>query len=497
MLHYFLGLWIDDQGVLFDIVNSAYYGIILTAIVIGCVMLSRKMIALGYDRKRVIGFLVVFFCLALPLGYYSSRAANMFYYPVQYWNIHLFMEQLLRGTKHTFHACLIVPVIMTGVLIRLFRFRFWQVFDAIFLHIPLVHAIARVACLMAGCCWGHEINLEILGTRLSFHNPIPLYESLFNLLLFFFLKRVFALEHEHEEKCGFLLSMLARVRVDGKIVALYLACYSVYRFSIEYIRTNPVIAFGFTQAQLVMIGFFGMACFIVLKSKIKRTRQTERITTVTRMDYFSLAGFLVSYVVLATTVVSLFYSDIIDWPFRGYHSYIKLYYNVFLYTLFAALCTLFCFWLKLVDPNWLRFFRWKKFSNVFWVGLLISCLYSVYLFQMNRWNFHGGAYLIPILLFSLLNAYSEEVIYRLAFLNILDKVLGVHVAANVFQALLYGVTHYFIGGMKFAFFAFLYGMLLGTITKENRSIIPAMVCHFCIDIGNVGLPLLIVRNYFF
>ncbi|MBI9093045.1 MAG: prolipoprotein diacylglyceryl transferase [Desulfobacterium sp.] len=497
MLKYFLGFWINSRGVLFDIVNGAYYTIILTAIVIGCVFLYRKMIALGYERKRVLGFLLTFFCLALPLGYYSSRAANMFYYPVSYWNIHLFMDQLLRGTKHTFHACLIVPVIMTGMLIRLFRFRFWQVFDAIFMHIPLVHAIARVACLMAGCCWGHEICLEVFGTQVRFHNPIPLYESLFNLLLFFFLKRVFALEHEEKKVSGFLFTRIARIRVDGKIVALYLGCYSVYRFSIEYIRTNPVIAFGLTQAQLVMIGFFTMAGFIVLRSKLKRTEKTERTAIPSRRDCSSLAGFLVSYMLLVSLVVSLFYFNLIDWPFRGYHSNAKLYYNVFLYGVFAGLCSLLCFWLNRVDSNWLRFFRWKKISNVFWLGLLISCLYSVYLFQVNRWNLHGVGVVVPILLFSLLNAYSEEVVYRLACLTLLEKVFGVHVVANFFQAFLYGVTHYFIGGIKFAFFAFLYGMLLGTITKENKSIVPAMVCHFCIDIGNVGLPLLIVRNYFF
>ena len=43
-----------------------------------------------------------------------------------------------------------------------------------------------------------------------------------------------------------------------------------------------------------------------------------------------------------------------------------------------------------------------------------------------------------------------------------------------------------------AVFAFVYGLLLGAIVEKNDSVIPAIICHFCIDIGNIGLPLLIM-----
>ncbi|WDP90812.1 MAG: prolipoprotein diacylglyceryl transferase [Desulfobacter sp.] len=506
MLRYILGVWIHDPFRVRDLVNNVYWSIIVIAIFTGCCLIYKKLIGLVQDKKRVRIFMVVFFGLALPLGVVSSKAANMFYLPVHYWSVDRFIEEFFNGGQQTFHTSIMIPVVMAACLIRLFRMNFWKVFDIIFLYVPFSHAIARTACLMAGCCHGHRICLDIFGFSACFKNPVPLYESIFNLVLFYFLRRVFSLIYPtgkepdtslFERTFGPFFQGLEQRVQGGIIVALYLIGYGIWRFNIEFIRTNPIVELGMTQAQLVMICFGVLALVILFRGRIRPLKDRLREGILKKKENQSLMGFLLSYFFLVLLIVGLFKYRIIDWPFRSYGSFSKIYFNVFLYALFAVMCSGFFFWLRPLNIRISPFFKWRRFSHIFWVGLVISSAYSVYLYHFNTWNLGGMAYWPPIFLFSVLNAYSEESIYRLTLSSVLERLFGSHVAANLGQALLYGGTHYFIGGARFALFAFLYGILLGTVTKENKSIIPAMICHFCIDIGNIGLPLLIVRNSYF
>jgi membrane protease YdiL (CAAX protease family) len=103
----------------------------------------------------------------------------------------------------------------------------------------------------------------------------------------------------------------------------------------------------------------------------------------------------------------------------------------------------------------------------------------------------GSEYWPPVVILSFLNAVSEEVFYRLVFYQLLKKALSGPVVANLIQSLVYSSVHFLIGGVQFAAFAFCYGLLLGLIMERNRSVTPCIICHFCIDIGNIGLPLLV------
>lgn len=98
--------------------------------------------------------------------------------------------------------------------------------------VSLGHAIGRLGCFAAGCCWGIECDLP---WAVKFHDPVAwnltgvpletalhptqLYESIVELLLFAWLFRLASKPHP-----------------PGRIIGLYLLLSSIARFIIEFFR---------------------------------------------------------------------------------------------------------------------------------------------------------------------------------------------------------------------------------------------------------------------
>jgi prolipoprotein diacylglyceryltransferase len=70
-------------------------------------------------------------------------------------------------------------------------------------------------------------------------HPTPLYELLFGI-------------------GGFLLLWKLRTRPypDGKLFMIYLMLASVFRFTIEFLRLNPRVIAGLSEAQVFAVGLF-------------------------------------------------------------------------------------------------------------------------------------------------------------------------------------------------------------------------------------------------
>lgn len=134
---------------------------------------------------------------------------------------------------------------------------------------------------------------------------------------------------------------------------------------------------------------------------------------------------------------------------------------------------------------------WNRFSYTFFIGLAVSIYYCFELFVLKGFCFRGPAFWPPVLAMSLMNAAGEEVIYRLALYNLIKRAPYPIWTANIVQALAYALIHFMIAGAVFGFLSFVYGLVLGIIAERNKSIIPAFICHFIIDLGVIGMPLLL------
>ena len=121
--------------------------------------------------------------------------------------------------------------------------RCFETFDVFAPGIALGHAIGRLGCLAAGCCWGTECHLpwaitfsnpeanQLTGVPLNVPlHPTQLYESLAEVL---------------DLRCfcfGGFASRTRRARSSG----LYLILYSSVRFLVEFVRNHEqAMSLGF------------------------------------------------------------------------------------------------------------------------------------------------------------------------------------------------------------------------------------------------------------
>jgi phosphatidylglycerol:prolipoprotein diacylglycerol transferase len=116
------------------------------------------------------------------------------------------------------------------------------------------HAIGRLGCFAAGCCWGKPTHAwwgvrftnplanQLVGTPLNEAlEPTQLFESAVELANFFL-----------------LMWMLKRKRFDGQVFGAYLILYGVARFFLEFLRGDPgrgeVFGGLMSGTQLIALG---------------------------------------------------------------------------------------------------------------------------------------------------------------------------------------------------------------------------------------------------
>jgi phosphatidylglycerol:prolipoprotein diacylglycerol transferase len=120
--------------------------------------------------------------------------------------------------------------------------------DIIAAGIPLFHFFAKIGCFLAGCCYGvqSKIGFTYHNSQLTEANdimrfPVQLLESLFCIILFFYLNFLFI-----------------NNKFKNKLLYLYLLIYSAGRFFIEYLRGDASrgIWFYLSTSQIISILIF-------------------------------------------------------------------------------------------------------------------------------------------------------------------------------------------------------------------------------------------------
>jgi len=173
-------------------------------------------------------------------GWYSAHPGDIFS-----------MAMLQAGG--VFYGGLIAAVALSLWYIRRNRLPVLATCDAFAPGIALGHAIGRLGCFAAGCCYGRPTALpwgvtftsslahQISGTPLNVAlHPTEIYESLFEFCNFLFLYWLFK-----------------RKTSDGQVLGAYMLLYGVARFFIEFVRGDPErgSVFGglMTGTQLISI----------------------------------------------------------------------------------------------------------------------------------------------------------------------------------------------------------------------------------------------------
>lgn len=236
-------------------IEVKWYGILIAAaLVIGMLIAVKRSAKYGIKSDDIMDF----FLFLVPSIIVGARL----YYVIFEWGYyskHLNEIIMTRSGGLAIHGGIIAGVIVGIILCRVKKINFFALADTVIPALPLGQAIGR---------WGNYFNQEAHGTitdlpwAITVSDPILgmirvhptfLYESIWDLLVFGFL-------FFYEKKFK---------KVNGELLFLYLALYSVGRFFIEGLRTDSLMFMNIRVAQLislalVIVGFGGI---IVLRKK--------------------------------------------------------------------------------------------------------------------------------------------------------------------------------------------------------------------------------------
>jgi phosphatidylglycerol:prolipoprotein diacylglycerol transferase len=145
-----------------------------------------------------------------------------------------------------FYGGLIGAIVCGLLYLLLKKLPIWKMADIMAPSIALGYAFGRIGCLMNGCCYGRACSMPWAihfppdhATQGMPVHPTEIYDSLLNLIFYFFLTWLFR-----------------RKKFDGQIFAVYLIGYALIRSFVEYFRGDYPIYYGgwATPAQLISMG---------------------------------------------------------------------------------------------------------------------------------------------------------------------------------------------------------------------------------------------------
>jgi phosphatidylglycerol:prolipoprotein diacylglycerol transferase len=153
-----------------------------------------------------------------------------------------------------FYGGLLAAIAASLWYIRRNRMPVLRTCDAFAPGIALGHAIGRLGCFAAGCCYGKPTNLpwgvtftnplahEIVGTPLNVHiHPTQLYEAAVELINFFI-----------------LYWLVRHKKFEGQVIGAYMFLYGFARYFLEFVRDDPergsVLGGLMTGTQLISVG---------------------------------------------------------------------------------------------------------------------------------------------------------------------------------------------------------------------------------------------------
>ncbi|MEO7651234.1 MAG: prolipoprotein diacylglyceryl transferase [Bryobacteraceae bacterium] len=169
-----------------------------------------------------------------------------------------------------FYGGFIAALLMAYVYMRKHSMPVLATADLFAPGIALGHAIGRIGCFAAGCCWGdrclrpwavtftNPAAHELVGVPLNVPlHPTQLYESISEFLIL-----------------AVLLIRARRAHQPGALIGLYVVMYSIVRFISDFFRepqqANP---FGgpFNTAQWISLGLIALVVVIWARTRGNRT----------------------------------------------------------------------------------------------------------------------------------------------------------------------------------------------------------------------------------
>lgn len=157
------------------------------------------------------------------------------------------------GGGFVFYGGFVFVLIFSLIFFHVRKDLHWDDLGLLIPGITVGHAIGRLGCLMAGCCYGSETH-SIFSVHMNGYDryPVQLIEAS-GLLLIFFCSR----------------KLLRKKEGKKKAIFLYLFAYSILRFFNEFLRGDEIrgLYYGLATSQWISMVIFLMAIIVFIKAK--------------------------------------------------------------------------------------------------------------------------------------------------------------------------------------------------------------------------------------
>lgn len=239
------------------------YGVLLVAgVLLGLWIARRRAAATGLDPDRVWN-LGVYMVLAGLVGAKAWYILTDFAYFAANPRELISIGMLQAGG--VFYGGFVGALLTAAIYTRWAKLPLLPIVDAYSPGVALGHALGRMGCFFAGCCWGKETEVawgvtftdpaaaQIVGTPLGLKlHATQLYEASAEFVIF-----------------GILLWVAARQKFTGQVFATFAILYGVVRFTNEFFRGDPgrtlFLDGAFSLMQVVSVALVALGAVLWIR----------------------------------------------------------------------------------------------------------------------------------------------------------------------------------------------------------------------------------------
>lgn len=237
------------------------YGLFLALGFISGLYISRREAVLIGENPDIVSDLVFYLIIFGVLGgrsfYILTNLDSFLKNPV---NVFKIWEGGL-----VFYGGFVFAIITVWAYTKYKKISLWKYADVLAPGLALGHAVGRIGCLMAGCCYGRACDLP---WAITFHDhgslapleiplhPTQIYEVIGNLLIF-----------------AALMLFRKKKQIDGQVFWIYVLLYGAMRFIIEIFRGDDRGAFIFgTVSVSQTIGILMITASVFMHYYLRRKK---------------------------------------------------------------------------------------------------------------------------------------------------------------------------------------------------------------------------------
>ena len=209
------------------------YGVLVAAgFLVGLFYARFQAPKAGLSRDRIWNFAIYGILIAMVCSKLWLLASEWDYYAANPGEI--FSVATLQSAG-TFYGGVVGGIVWTIVYTRIAKLPMLAVLDVCAAPVALGHAIGRVGCFVAGCCYGKQTSLpwgvtftnaiaaRIAGTPLNVSlHPTQLYEAAAEFVNFVL-----------------LVWLGTRQKFSGQLIGTFFVLYGIERGAIEFLRGDP------------------------------------------------------------------------------------------------------------------------------------------------------------------------------------------------------------------------------------------------------------------